>query len=436
MTKRGSWVLLLVLLVGCGRSGVRGDEDGDGRCDEDCPYADVSPSLGMAGALPVRGRMVEEDLPVDITDAEPYAELAQDELEGVRVALSLRAGDQMFSLETVRTDDEGYLDATVALPAGVPPGEHTLLFTVDGEAAGETRAQVLAEDHDDVVVRSDVDMTYLVTDFQSAAGLIELLEADAREREALPGMPAVYQALRAGASGMAARPIVFLSGSPRFFKRTIEGRMLLDGVVHAGIWLKPFKDIIAANVLDFDVDELQDELEEQIGYKLAALLRLRLDIPPGVPELMMGDDTEADVVVYVLYHRFTSGALDVDGLLAALDALDVAAGWREQIEATAPLVAEYLMGQPAPVQAIYINHTDRPNDALPVADWQEGMRVRYHRGAWPLVLDLYEEGRVSAEGVRAVRSGLDMAGVDAAARAAAVGDADFVEAATVEAFAE
>ncbi|MCB9553415.1 MAG: hypothetical protein H6705_16345 [Myxococcales bacterium] len=422
-------------LVGCGGGGVKGG-DADGRCEEDCPYADVAPSLGSVEALPVRGRIVEEDLPVDITDADPFKELAQDEIDHAAVALALRAGGETFTLEGVEADEEGYLDVSVPLPAGVPPGEHTLVLSVGGVVAGEVRAQLLAATHEDVVVRSDVDMTWLETDFMSASGLLELLEADARERRALPGMSAVYQALRAGASGAAARPVVFLSGSPRFFKRTIEGKMQLDGVVHAGLILKPFKDIVAANLLDFDVEQLQDELEEQIGYKLAALLHLRLDVPPGVPEILMGDDTEADVVVYVLYHRFTSGLLDAAQLGAELERLAVSAGWRDEIARLAPLVSAHLQGRDAPVRAIYINETAAPGARYPVADWQQGDLVRYHAGAWPLVLDLFEEGRVSAEGVRAVRSALEARGVDGAARAAAAGEAAFVEGATAAMFAE
>lgn len=432
--RRLSW--FAVVLLGCGGGGVKGDGDADGRCEEDCPYADVAPSLGSVTALPVRGRIVEEDLPVDLTDADPFKELAQDELDHAEVALALRAGGETFTLESVTADEEGYLDVSVPLPAGVPAGEHTLVLSVGGQVAGEVRAQLLAATHEDVVVRSDVDMTWLETDFMSASGLLGLLEADARERVALPGMSVVYQALRAGASGAAARPVVFLSGSPRFFKRTIEGKMQLDGVVHAGLILKPFKDIVAENLLDFDVTALQEELEEQIGYKLAALLHLRLDVPPAVPEILMGDDTEADVVVYVLYHRFTSGLLDAAQLGAELDRLAVSEGWRDEIERLLPLVSAHLEGRDAPVRAIYINKTAAPGEHYPVADWQQDELVRYHAGAWPLALDLFEEGRVSAAAVRAVRAALEARGVDAAARAAAAGEAGFVEAATAAMFAE
>lgn len=423
------------LLTGCGDE-ARADDDLDRACDEDCPYADSSPALGTTAALPLRTRIVEEDPPVDITDADPYTQLLQDEIDGATLRLTLRtATGQRFELPSAKADEEGYVDTRVPLPAGIAPGQHVLEVRVDRVLAGEIPARVLAADHAGLAVRSDVDLTYLLTDFQSGAGLVALLEADARERSALPGMPAVYKALRAGADGRADRPLSFLSGSPRFFKRTLEGRMLLDGLRHDGIILKPFKDIVASNLLDFDPEQIKPDLEEQIGYKLSALLALRLDLPPATPEILMGDDSEADHAIYALYHRFTSGELTPDGLDAEMQRLAVAARWRDQIQALAPRVRTHIAGHAAPVKLIYVNRTDKPGEHHAVADWTVPGLTRHHRGAWPLILDLVEEGHVSAAAVADVRAALDAAGITAAARRSAAAEAvaaGFVEQATVD----
>lgn len=430
--------LLTLAALGCNEQAQAGDMDLDRNCDEDCPYADGAPSLGTPTRLPLRTRIVEEDPPVDITDSDPFKMLAQDEIERARISLSLRLADgQTLALPEVQADEEGYVDAQIALPAGIGPGAHTLVLGVNRILAGEVPARVLAADHQGIAVRSDVDMTYLLTDFHSALGLAELMESDSREREALPGMPAVYRALRAGADGSADRPLCFISGSPRFFKRTLQGRMQLDGVQHDGLVLKPFKDIITANILSFDFDQIQPELEEQIGYKMSALLRLRLDLPPTTPEILMGDDTEADHVVYALYHRFTAGALTAAALDAELGRLSVAESWRAQVRQLAPQVAAHMQGQPAPVRLIYINRTDTPGEAHAVADWTVPGMTRHHRGAWPLILDLFEEGHVSEAAVGEVRRALDTAGVNAEARAAAAAEAvgdGFVQQATVDRF--
>lgn len=424
-------------LAGCGDDAHA--DDLDRACDEDCPYADHSPSLGSATAMPLRTRIVEEDGPVDITNADPFKMLAQDEVDDAKLKLTLRLADgARVELPEVQADDEGYVDTRITLPAGTPVGQHTLEVRVDRVLAGEIGARLLDPAHTGLAVRSDVDMTYLMTDFQSASGLADLLESDAKERAALPGMPAVYQALRAGADGAADRPLCFLSGSPRFFKRTLQGRMQLDGVRHDGIVLKPFKDIVTANLLSFDIDEIKPELEEQIGYKMSALLALRLDLPPTAPEILMGDDTEADHAIYALYHRFTSGALTAEALDAELGRLSVAQSWRDRVNTLAPQVKAHLAGQGAPVKLIYINRTETPGEHHPVAEWTEAGLTRHHRGAWPLVLDLFEEQLVSADAVASVRAALDAAGVGAEARQSAAAEAvasGFVDQATVARFA-
>jgi len=446
MTRLTSPILLALLLPlaalalpGCGDD-AQADDDVDRACDEDCPYADHSPSLGTTETLPLRARIVEEDGPVDITNADPFKMLAQDEVDDAELKLTLRRADgTRVELPGAKADDEGYVDARITLPAGTPPGQHVLEVRASRVLAGEIAARLLAPDHSGLAVRSDVDMTYLLTDFESASGLVGLLESDAREREALPGMPAVYAALRAGADGRADRPLCFLSGSPRFFKRTLQGRMQLDGVRHDGIMLKPFKDIITANLLGFDIDSIEPDLKEQIGYKMSALLALRLDLPPTAPEILMGDDTEADHVIYALYHRFTAGALSLEALDAELGRLSVAQSWRDTVGQLAPTVRAHLAGRAAPVKLIYINRINAHPDQLEhaVADWTEAGLTRHHRGAWPLILDLFEDGHVSAAQVNTVRAALEAKGVDAAARRSAAAEAvasGFVLQATIDRF--
>ena len=43
-----------------------------------------------------------------------------------------------------------------------------------------------------------------------------------------------------------------------------------------------------------------------------------------------------------------------------------------------------------------INRTGKPNPRFPVADWTAPGLTRAHAGAWPLALDLFEEGHLSA----------------------------------------
>ena len=341
-------------------------------------YADMYNALGTTGAVRVVGRMVRESDPVNNQTATPSGEIAQSELEELSVELFL---DNRL-VGTFVTDDNGELDAVADLSAlGLAPGAHSGQIRVDNVVAGTFDVTLLASDHAEAVVRSDVDLTYLDTAFQTQAELVALLGQDASERLALPGMAPVYQAL--------ARPTTFLSGSPKFFKRTLEGKMELDGVEQSGIILKPYKAI----AISVDIFEIVAALKEQIGYKLAHLLELRAELPASTPEILMGDDSEADHIIYNLYHRFTAGELSLDELLEILDDHDVGGSWQDRIEVAGPAALASLKGR-TPVVAIYINKTSVPNTKESCADWAvEGLSL-CHDGSEPLMEDLKARGFV------------------------------------------
>jgi hypothetical protein len=246
----------------------------------------------------------------------------------------------------------------------------------------------------------------------------------------------VYRGLRRGKDSAGDVPLTYLSGSPNFFKMVLEEKMRVDLILQDGVVLKPFKDIIAAKVTDVDLGAVVPALEEQVGYKLTALLKLRLDVPPDTQEILMGDDSEADAVAYALYQRFTSKQLTAAQLVAAADAIPVDATWRPAIVDLAGRVAPVLP-QNAPVVAIYINRTGTPNGRFPVASWTIPALTRYHTGAWPLALDLFEEGRLSGPATAAVKARLLELGQTSAMLSAAAQDAvtaGFVQSATVAAF--
>ena len=425
-------------LAACGGGGGGGLFGGD-----DEVYADMYNGIGSTDTIPLRGRLVYEDEspPTDNLDTNAFAQISQDELKNTSadVVLIDAAGTQ-YDLGASPTDDEGYFDLALdASSLGLTPGSYTLEVYHEMQKVGSSTVRLLDDTYDDVIVRSDVDQTYLNTDFMSSTGKLDLMRAPATERDELPGMDEAYKALRAGDDGQRQRPISFLSGSPRFFKRVLEGKMAIDGVPQDGLILKPFKDIVASDLADLNLDAIFEDLEEQIGYKITALLGLRLQVPPTTRELLMGDDTEADVVIYVLYHRFTSGELDVDGLMAELDALSVAPFWKDQIATLAPQVATHMEGHPGPVQAIYINRTGRSGEeAFPVEDWIIDGLVVYHTGAWPFILDQLEEDRVSLDGVDAVRARLEELGAtsdDLDALAAEAVAAGWLDQTTVDAAA-
>lgn len=379
---------------------ARGDDDGDKR-----PYADMARTLGTVTSVPVRGRLVMEKGPLNLRASTPKREASQREIPGAEidvVVLKKEGGDRL-TLGRIRSDSEGYISAVFPLKEGtLEPGLHALEMRVRGRAVGRTAARLLDAGYGGVVVRSDIDLTYLDTHFTRKRDMLRLLLQSAPQRTTLPAMERVYAALRAGVSGKEDRPLVFISGSPRFFKRVLEARMDLDGVEQDGILLKPFDEIALSRVAMLDFDGIVPALKEQVGYKLVHMMNGRRELPPKTIEVLLGDDSESDFIVYSIYHRFTAGEIDVDGLDRELARAGLTAGQREPVKALASKLRAEL--PPARVvQAIYINRTGSPNPDHAVRDWVVPGVTRYHTGAWPLILDLVEEGLCSREAAAAVR---------------------------------
>ncbi len=382
---------------------------------EDGAYADMYNSLGTTDALPIRGRLVNEKAAIDPYDTDPEDQMSQDEIEDTDMVLTLAGNGNTVEIGTVTTDDEGYVDTAVDVSGlGLSAGEYTLEVHVDEQLAGLATVTLLDPQHTGTLIRSDVDLTYLNTQFTSTLDKIQLLEEEPKDRKTLPAMEIVYPGLRAGSDGLQNRSLVFLSGSPKFFKRVLEGKMVLDKVEQNGLVLKPYKDITVSNLFGFDFDEIIPDLKEQVGYKLHWLLQLRLEAPATATEILMGDDSEADIVAYVLYHRFTSGELNSSELMSALEDVNVSQSWRDSIATLAPLVTSHLANNPQTVEAIYITKTGQDTAHFSVEEWSIEGVTRYHQGAWPLALDLYANGYLSKAYAQAVQARLTELGQSSA----------------------
>lgn len=392
-------------------------------------YADMRNALGSLDSFPVRGRIVWEHGVVDKSSATPYREVLQDEIRSASLTLTLEANDQSYELGAVQADGEGYIDTSISIAGlGVAAGQHLVEVHYQDNKVGSFDARLLPESFAAPVVRSDIDKTYLESNFQSVLGLMNLLSSDARERNSLPAMATVYQQLTSTS------PLTFLSGSPRFFSRIMESKMMLDAFHQDGMTLKPFKDIIMSNLLDFSPSQIEPELEEQIGYKLHALLRWRLEVPGDTSEILLGDDSEADHLIYSLYANLLSGALSEAAIEAELLSLGVASEWQSKIAPLLGLVTAH--NTTGRVLAIYIRQTGSPSSAYLVDDYRIAL-TRYHDGTWPIALDLYQQGWFDQAQVNAVRASLSDIGVDEAdlIAAAQAGLADgFLEQLTINAF--
>ena len=96
---------------------------------------------------------------------------------------------------------------------------------------------------------------------------------------------------------------------PRQMRKVLTEKLRLDGIEPDAFVLKPN----LSNLLTLRFRAIN----EQLGYKLSALLSSRFG-GAEVRELLFGDDSEADALIYSLYADVISGELDRSSLAEAL----------------------------------------------------------------------------------------------------------------------
>jgi hypothetical protein len=109
--------------------------------------------------------------------------------------------------------------------------------------------------------------------------------------------------------------ICIISGSPRQMRKVLEEKLRLDGVDWDEFILKPS----LSNLMRGRFRALRD----QIGYKLPALLASRNALARPLPELLFGDDSEADAFIYSLYGDLLAGRVGEKVLARILEAADL-----------------------------------------------------------------------------------------------------------------
>ena len=170
----------------------------------------------------------------------------------------------------------------------------------------------LPADFDGVVVTSDVDKTYLDTDFRSLKGLVAIPFEWGEDKTTLPGMGVVLRALRSGPGEEPGQiPLYFLTASPPQLAKPLLRKMLLDGVQCDGVTFKDWGAILFKH-------RKPKWIKRQLAYKVCALLHQREILPCGAREILIGDDMEIDALAYGLYADILGGHIDEAGLRRVL----------------------------------------------------------------------------------------------------------------------
>jgi hypothetical protein len=162
-----------------------------------------------------------------------------------------------------------------------------------------------------LLCRWDLDKTYLRSEFDTLRDLVRTAFEKAEDKVDVPGVAELIRGLKSAADRHGRTVLVhFVSASPPQIGAAIRKKLALDGVPYDSIVFKDQLAILKRGKLR--------SLREHVGFKLAELLRGRLDGPADAREVLFGDDWESDSLIYSLYADVVAGRLGLDGLAPIL----------------------------------------------------------------------------------------------------------------------
>ncbi|MCX7999736.1 MAG: hypothetical protein N3A69_12430 [Leptospiraceae bacterium] len=263
--------------------------------------------------------------------------------------------------------------------------EHTDITKITNVGIGKLR--ILSEKYDSYITTSDIDQTYLATELSSKKGMFATLFETPDEKFYLPGMPELYRALRKDTQNT---PLCFISASPHFFRRTLLATIKSHGIQTESLHLKYLEGTIKGvydkliqtitnpsrllgeglgqaieRTKKFLISSYQS-LFDQLSYKLTILLQDRIYQPTNAKEILMGDNTESDYLIFTLYQLILLGEIQgkkLEDYLYKLNFLGRDAVTRDNAKKIVEFANECIAihGRKNPVECVLINLTDIGN---------------------------------------------------------------------------
>ncbi len=358
-------------------------------------YVLLHHDIGVGSQVTLCGELLDDPLPPPSL-VTPMDRLFDDEEDGEGLIL-VENGDGGGVLRFPVSTEDGRFCVQETLTRPLEPGTYPVLWqaTRGRQGFSPARLRVLPLDYRGRVVISDIDLTYLQTDFETAASMARLLRETAGDKRPFVGMPEVYR----GLTGKDGTPLIFMSGSPGFFRPTLEARLSMDGIRHDALLLKPFGAIVKRRLKRGSVRGVVSALKEQVAYKLERLIALDRRLPQRAGYVLLGDNSESDFVVYAVFRDLLHGRLAPEVLgerlaVRGVDQADVA----RIVSAAAEMVSRKA-SLAVPVD-IFIRRVS--------LDGPSGMDpgIRWHFDSYQLALGLFELSLISGEDVRRVADAL------------------------------
>lgn len=379
------------------------------------------------------------------------------------------AGNKIYSSGKIKADEDGFFSCEIR--DKLPVGSHDFQVILEGldsfrqyskdlahlnstedsilgktTIVGKGKLRILSEDYKGLVVTSDIDQTYLATDIHSGKGKFTAVFETPNQKQALPGMPELYRELRTSLSNA---PLAFISASPHFFRRTMLATIAKDNIQIESLHLKYLEGTIKGvfdkvlgtifNPIEFLQNGFKpawsrtkkflgasyQSLFDQMSYKLSILLYDRIYLPTESKEILLGDNTESDYMIFTLYQIICMGKLTGDELeeyLYKLNFLGRDAITRDAAKKIRLLAEEIhrIHGNINPVSLSIINRTghgpseqemlEKVKDALPTGMYEStfGTKQAFYgtEGAIGMALILESEGHFTIEQNLAVVAGM------------------------------
>ena len=194
------------------------------------------------------------------------------------------------TVEVVETDEAGFFRAELGPPASGADGWVPLVAR-SGDARRRGEALVVPRGNR-VGIVSDIDDTVLVTEVGDSLRMLgNTFLRNSRQREAVPGMAALYARVLDANPRPEAAPLFYLSSSPRELHDYL-GDFLARNDFPRGVLL----------TRRLTLDRIGYRLLDSVTYKTERLLAI-LERLPEVRFVLVGDDGEHDPQVYDAVRR-------------------------------------------------------------------------------------------------------------------------------------
>lgn len=242
------------------------------------------------------------------------------------------------------------------------------------------------EQNIDEVFVWDLDKTYLDTTIESLSQLFRTAMERAFNKKNVPGTNTLLQNLAQTwqeKKGQTRFPLYFISASPPQMEVRIAEKFSIDSI-------RPFGCFYKDNLQNLTPKRFW-RLNKQVGYKIQALLQLRLKLKENVRQICWGDDSESDAVIYNLYSDICARRLGAQDLRNVLKNLSVTG---EQIDEI--LLLQSQIPENDPVEKIYINLAI---DTDPDYYLKFGRRTLPTYNTFQVACDLFQDQRLPVESV-------------------------------------